>query len=156
MLKFNGDLIFLLLLLAHLRLEPDIHLNNRWNQESEIGSVYLGNTAAYTQISHHAIYSGTRYPHPKSLEYNEVDEATSLFSRLNFYDTLRARRPSLITCVADSEDKSKDGDSCNNDSPGTGFAERPSNERENTLRFDGHELTAEVSHISLSHIIAKT
>lgn len=135
-LKFNNDLLFLLLLLAHLKLEPDTDLfYNRWNYDSEIRSVPLGNSAAFTRISvHSSIQAGFSYPHPKASI--EPDEETSLFSRLHFLDTLRARRPSLIACVSDSG------------SPGAKHAEGHDNsatdERDNTLRFDEHELTAEV------------
>ncbi|GIY01238.1 segmentation protein cap'n'collar [Caerostris extrusa] len=103
--KINNDLFLLILLIARLGLSPDTRINNRWNREPESSSVFLGPTSAYTQTNFHAPFSNNIYPHPKSVEYNELDEATILFSRLNLYNSLRNTRDDLIALVANSLDQ---------------------------------------------------
>ncbi|KAF8784299.1 Segmentation protein cap'n'collar like protein [Argiope bruennichi] len=157
--KVNSDLFLLLLLVARLGLEPHIRIINRWNREPESRSVFLGPTSAYTQINFHAPFSSGRYPHPKSIELNELDEATILFSRLNLYDSLRNGGSNLIACIANSLD-SEGGDqyheSHNPESPGNGFVDHSiqatgntmvsngnTNERESSMRLETVELSPE-------------
>ncbi|GBM49305.1 Segmentation protein cap'n'collar [Araneus ventricosus] len=159
--KFNGDLFLLLLLVARLGLEPHIRINNRWNREPESRSVFLGPTSAYTQINFHAPFSSSRYPHPKSIEVNELDEATILFSRLNLYNSLRNGGSNLIACIANSLDR--DGsdqyhENHNPENPGSGFGDHSlqatgntiqvvsngnTNEREGSMRLETVELSPE-------------
>lgn len=160
--KVNGDLFVILLLLFRLGLEPISNINHRFNREPESQSVFLGQTSAYTRINYHSPYSNNRYPHPKSVEYNEIDDATILFSRLNLYNSLRNVRGNLITCIANSMDK--DGgdqyhDGHNTESSGNGFGDHSlqagtgntlqvvsggsTNERDSSLLFETVELSPE-------------
>lgn len=102
--KINSDLFLLVLLVVRLRLDYDIGLNDRHIRVPESREVFLGSTSAYTQITFHSPYPSIQYPHPKSLELNEQDEAAILFNRLNYFNSVRERRSNLIAYYASSSE----------------------------------------------------
>lgn len=97
--KISSDLFLLILLVATLR--QNSVLNDHHFQVPESREVFLGSTSAYTQITFHSPYPDVQYPHPKSLEFNEQEEAAIFFNRLNYFNSVR-ERSNLIAYYASS------------------------------------------------------
>lgn len=112
--KISSDVLLLILLAVRLRLDSDISLNDRYIRAPETREVFLGSSSAYTQITFHSPYSNVQYPHPKSLEYNEQEEAAILFNRLNYFNSVRERRGNLIAYYASSPGVQSSGSSIEN------------------------------------------
>ncbi|XP_035217674.1 endoplasmic reticulum membrane sensor NFE2L1-like isoform X1 [Stegodyphus dumicola] len=100
--KISSDLLLLVLLVVRLRLDSDISQNDMWTRELVSRDVFVGSSVAYTQIISRAPYSSYRRIHPKSFEYNELEETSILFNRLNYFNSVRARRSNLIAYYASS------------------------------------------------------
>lgn len=98
--KISSDLFLLILLVATLR--QNSVLNDHRFHVPESREVFLGSTSAYTSITFHSPYPDVQYPHPKSLEFNEEEEAAIFFNRLNYFNSVRERRSNLIAYYASS------------------------------------------------------